>query len=354
MNDPNVHYVKFMRGSVSAWETLKTTPNKISNDTLYFVYENENGTEGKLYLGLKLISGVGGNFSGDINISDIGDIYIDNERLSDKQILVYNDYSEQWENTSLSTIINTAVGVMTGATAAAAGTSGLVPQPQAGDQDKFLKGDGTWTPVNIPTFNPDIFSLDNNLRYTLNGYGLAPVNSVPIKTNNGIEWSDSITGSLDYEVTTLEKIQAQIAGTDPDPINTNTIYLIDNGNDPSSSNKYDEYIVVNNHLEQVGTFGQVNLLEYVKVTTFETAISSLEDVLYDKVNEQTGLTELGLISRVTYLENHFVSAEAIGDLDQLILSDGNLTLVDEVNTINTNVSSLAERLKWQELQENNN
>jgi hypothetical protein len=39
-NDPNVHYVKFMRGSVSAWETLKLTPEKISNDTLYFIYQN--------------------------------------------------------------------------------------------------------------------------------------------------------------------------------------------------------------------------------------------------------------------------------------------------------------------------
>lgn len=35
-------------------------------------------------------------------------------------------------------------GDMTGATAGQAGTHGLVPAPAAGDQDKFLKGDGTW------------------------------------------------------------------------------------------------------------------------------------------------------------------------------------------------------------------
>ena len=34
---------------------------------------------------------------------------------------------------------------MTGATSSAAGKSGLVPAPSAGDQDKFLKGDGTWS-----------------------------------------------------------------------------------------------------------------------------------------------------------------------------------------------------------------
>jgi len=34
--------------------------------------------------------------------------------------------------------------VMQGATASADGASGLVPKPEAGNQDKFLKGDGTW------------------------------------------------------------------------------------------------------------------------------------------------------------------------------------------------------------------
>lgn len=37
-----------------------------------------------------------------------------------------------------------AVDVMTGATAGAAGTSGTVPAPAAGDQDKVLSGAGTW------------------------------------------------------------------------------------------------------------------------------------------------------------------------------------------------------------------
>ena len=35
--------------------------------------------------------------------------------------------------------------VMIGATAGDAGTDGLVPAPAAGDQDKYLKGDGTWS-----------------------------------------------------------------------------------------------------------------------------------------------------------------------------------------------------------------
>lgn len=41
--------------------------------------------------------------------------------------------------------LNAAIpGVMTGATSSAAGASGLVPAPTAGDENKYLKGDGTW------------------------------------------------------------------------------------------------------------------------------------------------------------------------------------------------------------------
>ena len=92
----NIHYVKFMRGSISSWETLKTTPERISDDTLYFIYENaQASTNGKLYLGQKLISGAN-DLSENININDIGDINIDGEQLADKQILVYNNTSQKW------------------------------------------------------------------------------------------------------------------------------------------------------------------------------------------------------------------------------------------------------------------
>jgi len=47
--------------------------------------------------------------------------------------LVYNETSEQWENTSLSTIIGSAVGTFVGASDIAPGLAGLVPVPQAGD-----------------------------------------------------------------------------------------------------------------------------------------------------------------------------------------------------------------------------
>lgn len=43
-----------------------------------------------------------------------------------------------------------AVSAMTGATADADGVSGVVPAPAAGDEGKFLRGDGTWGNIDIP------------------------------------------------------------------------------------------------------------------------------------------------------------------------------------------------------------
>lgn len=48
---------------------------------------------------------------------------------------------------------DTTYSNFTGATAGDAGASGLVPAPAAGDQGKFLQGDGTWANPTIPTVN---------------------------------------------------------------------------------------------------------------------------------------------------------------------------------------------------------
>ena len=40
-----------------------------------------------------------------------------------------------------------SANVMTGATSIVGGASGMVPAPQAGDENKFLRGDGTWATV---------------------------------------------------------------------------------------------------------------------------------------------------------------------------------------------------------------
>lgn len=59
---------------------------------------------------------------------------------------------------------------MTGATSSAAGTHGLVPAPAAGDQDKALFGDGTWKTVSVE--DPDDFT--GATASTAGAHGLVP------------------------------------------------------------------------------------------------------------------------------------------------------------------------------------
>lgn len=318
-------------------------PEKIDDDTLYFIYSSAaNTTEGKLYLGQKLLSGVGGS-SDIININDIGDVYIDDTVLSDKQILIYNARNNEWENASLSAIINTAVSTMTGATESNSGSSGLVPVPQAGDQNKFLAGDGTWKTISVPTFDTNVFNINNN-EVSLKDYNLASAGSVLVKTNSGLQWSNSIVGSLNRQIVTLEKLQAMLDGTDEDPIDPNAIYMVRNSNSASSDNAYDEYMVINNKLEKLGVFGQVNLNDYVTTTVFDARVGLIEDVLNDKRDGVTGDIIPGLVSQVNYIKNNYISNVQIGDLNNLILSGDNTTLIEEVNSING-------RLTWHTLEE---
>lgn len=74
---------------------------------------------------------------GSSTLSGLSDVSISSP--SNSQALVYNSTSSKWENTSLA-----GASDMTGATSQSAGTHGLVPAPSAGDNTKFLRGDGTW------------------------------------------------------------------------------------------------------------------------------------------------------------------------------------------------------------------
>ena len=346
ITDPSVHYVKFMRGSTSAWDALNSTPEKISDDTLYFIYENQNVKKGKLYLGQKLISGVGEGGSNVIDINDLEDVYIDDEALADKQILVFNDTTNRWENASLSEIINTAVSEFVGATINSDGKSGLVPQPLAGDQEKFLRGDRQWVTIDIPTFDENIFTPTAAGKISIVGFEDALIGMSPIKTSNGLEWfSPTSGGSLNREIIELAELEEAVENQTADE---NTIFMVP-AREIDSSNKYDEYMIIQGELERLGSFGDINLDNYVTVPNFTTAINRLDNILQDTENLETHELQPGLISRVTTIENNYVTKTEIGDLSQLFLSPGNNTLVEEVNTINDKVDTLSERLQWHEL-----
>lgn len=128
-------YVRFLRGTKAAFDKIEIK----DIDTLYFIYDSEDQTKGSLYLGNKLIGGGNGSTATVTDINDLANVLINN--VQDKQILTYDASTKKWVNKTPEEI---QIEVMTGATADIVGTSGLVPAPAAGEQDKYLRGDGMW------------------------------------------------------------------------------------------------------------------------------------------------------------------------------------------------------------------
>ena len=131
------NYVKFRRGTPAQFAALASK----DADCLYFISE-QGATQGVLYLGDKLISG---SITSNITLSDLGDILL-GENITTNSLLIYDGEQEKWVNKPFSEIFEDITGSlvqMVGATASQDGVAGIVPQPKAGDQIKFLRGDGT-------------------------------------------------------------------------------------------------------------------------------------------------------------------------------------------------------------------
>ena len=143
-------YVKFYRGTPDAFNKLTIK----DADTLYFIAETD-ALVGQLYLGSKLISG--GSTTGDspvitdISLSDLKGVLI-TEGLSDESFLVYDSEINAWTNKPIESL------EFIGATSNSAGLGGLVPAPDLGEENLFLRGDGEWA---TPTIDHMIITLEN-------------------------------------------------------------------------------------------------------------------------------------------------------------------------------------------------
>ena len=335
MADNSIHYVKFYRGSTTAFELLKTN-NRLDSDTLYFVYTNANATKGLLYLGDKLISGSvdgSGSVLTDIALEDLVDVTINDASLANYQILVYED--DEWVNKSLSEIIETAVSVMEGPTLVSPGKSGLVPQPRVGDDTKFLRGDGTWASINIPTFDANQFSESATGNIILKG-SLSANNGQLLASdgNGGIKWVNAPTGTLTRTIVSSVE--------DIDLTEVDKIYLVRKPAEEEAENdRFEEYMIIDGNIELLGSFStDINLENYATKTFVNNSITPITNVLngysYEDSNTGETITVPGLIPTVNTL---VTNQTLIGNLNQFTTEH---TLVDEIDAIN-------ERLAWQEL-----
>lgn len=121
------------------------------------------------------------------------------ENIADADYIPFYDSSATAKKktlwSSLKSIIMTA---FTGATSATNGVGGDVPAPQAGDEDKFLKGDGSW--ADVPTrdvYYEQTATLSTNTPTTVT-FTDATASNLP--TNARYSVSTSIVGVMHSDI----------------------------------------------------------------------------------------------------------------------------------------------------------
>ena len=131
-------YVAFVKATEALWSKMESS-QRLDN-VLYFVVDGPDDSIGKLYLGNTLIAD--GNGITDVRVDNLLDVDIN--AINGGDVLMYNMSTSKWENVSLASQIGNLIKIFTPASEEKNGTVGLVPAPQAGDQDLYLRGDGSW------------------------------------------------------------------------------------------------------------------------------------------------------------------------------------------------------------------
>lgn len=158
-------YVKFLRGTPQAFAAL---PHK-EEDTLYFICEKDEEV-GQLWIGNRLIT----QSTDDDNVlnylNELKDV--DTSGARQDQYLGYDAKQQKWIPMTPEQAISASI--MTGATDTYAGQAGLVPAPAAGDNKKFLRGDGKWVEVST---DASIKTLETQIETKANQEDLIKINT---------------------------------------------------------------------------------------------------------------------------------------------------------------------------------
>lgn len=307
------NYVKFLRGSLASYNKLATK----DNNTLYFVYENADDTYGSLYLGDKLISS---NVGTQTSLGTLTDVILNEVSTGDFLVV---DSSGQWKNVPLSEVVNMIVT----------------------NSDILF---------NIDEAQFNFTGVNNEL--SLLGFNNAAAGMVPVKSElNSLEWTQlppDLTSEIADLNTELTQIKSDLAEVDSKILNANhlkyevisdlseavkdnTIYLYPNDT-TTGSNRYDEFMLVNGSLENLGNFAP-DLSQYatvaqlnnkVDIVDFNNAISNLNSSLDNYVLTTTFQAVVGDLSQL--MEYHNLGSDA---------------------SISDIASDIYDRLVWHDIQE---
>ena len=299
-------YVAFVKATEALWSKMESS-QRLDN-VLYFVVDGPDDSIGKLYLGNTLIAD--GNGITDVRVDNLLDVDIN--AINGGDVLMYNMSTNKWENVSLASQIGNLIKVFTPASEEKNGTVGLVPAPKAGEQDLYLKGDGSWA---------------------------NPTEAVVLKV-------ETLKTSVDKLIGTDKGVSVRVIATDiaSKAASTAVANLVAN-----APEKFDT-------LKEIANWIQ----EHPSTETF-VALSNKVTSLDDLVNGNAEKNITGLVSQVSTLNSTVSTLNG----DVTALKGKALTFTTEIAdlksglaTVNTTLSnhsekiaSIESRLVWQELYE---
>lgn len=299
---PNINYVKFQRGTLKAYNS-QVNRNLIDNNTLYFVYESAAATSGQLYLGKKLISGVGSGTSV-TKLSELKDVIA--TTAENGSFLVCNAEGK-WEATTLTDVASLIA-----------------------NQLQINVNTNTFEFVEVSGQNPELNLL---------GFNTATNGSYAKVGDDGkLKW---IKPDKDFDVIAQEvgNLQTTIAGLDTVIANkiaqanhltykkvssldeikeTNTIYLVPK--EGSENDAYTEYMFIDSKVEHLGTFNNGDLSGYVTTEQLQAVDGKFQNYITKTAFNTT-----------------------VGNLDELNNYTEGTTIVNEINNI-------YDRLVWKEIE----
>ena len=230
------NYVKFRRGNPAAFQAILNN-NKAEDDTLYFIYE-ENESTSSLYLGSKLIAS--STIDGATTLAALKDVLIDSN-LDNNDCLIFDVAQNGWVNKPIADILPIFVGTNGESPAVA----GLVPATTDTNKNLFLRSDGIWVDI--------VTSIEETLDLKAN------INDVYTKeeSDNAIEaFIKNYVANLDH---LKRKIVVSYDSIDPEEENSDRyVYMV-----PNDHGSYDEYMVINGIIEKIGDW-TVDLKDYAK------------------------------------------------------------------------------------------
>ena len=303
------NYVKFLRGTFEAYKAAVKNP-----DTLYFVYGTDE-KYGKLYLGEREI--VSRVIDADLitTLANLKDV--DVSGVINGQVLGWDQGTGKWIPMSLPEAQE--ISVMTGGTEEVDGAAGLVPAPKAGDQNKFLRGDGYW----------------------IEGYSKSEVDDIISGLNSLSRKKVNSKDDIDVNAEDADKY----------------IYIASVGEGGAEGNQYLEYIVIEGKVEQIGSIGtgtgEVNIINSVDETVFEISNDGnktllLKNVPVGKISDFASHESFVLLSnKVDTLENNVgILQTNVGVLQNdvgTLLSDITI-LKSDVGSLNNNFNIIREEI----------